>query len=133
MKNFLTYLFIISVTNFSIMAQSQIEGNIMTEEGEMPNRITVSLINQHQSELHQNISTDEEGYFFVNNVADGAYKLVVEAPNYESIVISNIRFPQDNDQVFGLTLEKVKIITAAHKKMGANPIIVDNKLLTSND
>jgi len=105
MKKVFNLLLIGVFANFSLFAQSMIEGGISNEAGESLIAATITLVNEQNVQLNKTIQTDEYGYFVIEDLTDGNYQLVVEHVDYESLAIHNIVFPRDTDQVLGLEME----------------------------
>ncbi len=108
MKNLITLLLIGLLGNFSLTAQNTIEGGISNESGESLTATTITLENEQDVRLTKTIQTDADGYFIVDDLADGQYRLVVEHATYKTISMDNFEFPRDTDQVLGLTMEPLE-------------------------
>lgn len=108
MKNLITLLLIGLIGNFSLTAQNTIEGGINNESGEVLTATTITLENEQDVRLNKTIQTDEYGYFIMDDLADGQYRLVVENAAYKTISMDNFEFPRDTDQILGLTMESLE-------------------------
>ena len=108
MKNLFTVLLIGLLTNLSLTAQSMIEGGISAETGETLTAATITLENENDADLNKSIQLDEDGYFIVEGVADGNYRLVVEKTAFKTITMDNFVFPRDNEQILGLVMESTQ-------------------------
>lgn len=111
MKNLSVLLLIVLLGNVSIAAQSTIEGSIMNTKGESLQSVVVTMQHTTDEELNKAITTDENGYFIVDNLIDGEYVLVVEDVDYQTLSIDNFQFPKDADKVVGLTVENLELLT----------------------
>lgn len=105
MKNLITLLLIGLLGNFSLTAQNMIEGGISNESGEGLTAVTITLENEQDVRLTKTIQTDDYGYFIMDDLADGHYRLVVEHATYKAISMDNFEFPRDTDQILGFTME----------------------------
>ena len=106
MKNLLSLILIIALTNFSLTAQSLLEGSISTENGTTITSTTVVLHHLNNEDLTKVLTVDETGYFLLENIEEGAYQLEVTNADYEPILVNNFQFPRDSDQVLGLSFEQ---------------------------
>lgn len=127
MKNYPILLFVFVLLNAQLSAQSLLEGSITNENGSDITTATVKL--HHNSDKNLTIESQiEEGYFFLENIANGEYWLEVSANNYEPIIIEHFKFPQDSDTVMGLTMsaleqnEKTGSISVKRGQVTANSI-----------
>ena len=111
MKNLSVLLLIVLLGNISIAAQSTIEGSIMNAKGESLQSAVVTMQHTKDVELNKAITTDENGYFIMDDLVDGDYILVVENADYQTLLIDNFEFPKDADKVVGLTLENLELLT----------------------
>ncbi len=111
MKNLSTLLLIVLLSNLSISAQSMIEGSIMNAKGESLVATNITMEHSTNAQLNKVIVTDENGYFFVDNLADGAYSLIVENIDYQTLLMDGFQFPKDTDKVIGLTMESLEVLT----------------------
>jgi len=105
MKNLFILLLIGLFSNFSLTAQNMIEGGISNELGEVLTTATITLENEEDDHLNKTIQTDEYGYFIMEGLVDGSYRLIVEHTTYKTISMDNFEFPRDTDQILGLTME----------------------------
>jgi len=106
MKNLLTLILIVALTNFSLTAQSLLEGSISINDGTSITATTVVLHHLNNEELTKVFQVDETGYFLLENIQAGAYSLEVVNADYEPIIVDNFQFPRDTDQVLGLSFEQ---------------------------
>jgi len=107
MKNLSILLLIALLGNLSLTAQNMIEGSIMNAEGESLVATMVTMQHATDVQLNKAITTDENGYFFLENLADGSYTLIVENVDYQNLLMDDFQFPRDTDKVVGLTLENL--------------------------
>lgn len=129
MKNFVTLFLLLLVANFSISAQSMIEGTILNENGDGVPDVTILVKHTAKTEFAQVVQTDDNGYFMVNDLIDGNYELVAKTNNYETLLINDFQFPRDTDQVVGLTLEN--LITSSPTVVTSNQHAAKNDLLAT--
>lgn len=106
MKNLLSFILIIALTNFSLTAQSLLEGSISTNDGTSITATTVVLHHLENENLTKVLQVDDTGYFILDNIQEGAYSLEVVNANFEPIIVDNFQFPRDTDQVLGLNFEQ---------------------------
>ena len=99
MKNFVTLFLLLLVANFSISAQSMIEGTILNKNGDGVPDVTILIKHTAKAEFAQVVQTDDNGYFMVDDLIDGNYELVAKTNNYETLLINDFQFPRDTDQV----------------------------------
>ncbi len=111
MKNLSVLLLIALLGNISVAAQSTIEGSIMNAKGESLQSAVVTMQHATDAQLNRAITTDENGYFIVDNLTDGEYVLVVENADYQTLSIDNFQFPKDADKVVGLMVENLELLT----------------------
>jgi len=71
MKNLFTLLLIGLLSNLTLTAQNMIEGGISTDTGENVIAAKVTLENEQDAQLSKSIQVDEDGYFMVEDLADG--------------------------------------------------------------
>lgn len=107
MKNLFTLSLIVLLSNFSLTAQNLIEGGISNENGKSLTA-TITLENEQKAQFSKMIQTDEDGYFMIDDLANGNYQLIVEHSAYKTITIDNFEFPRDSDQILGLTMENLE-------------------------
>ena len=111
MKN-LAIIFLVSLVSlFSLSAQSVLEGSISNRQGESLTAVNVKFIHLTNQQLSQTVNTDEDGYFFMEQLADGAYELEISHQQYGTVIMENFEFPRDTDQVLGLQLEEIQVTT----------------------
>ncbi|MFK7978498.1 MAG: carboxypeptidase-like regulatory domain-containing protein [Saprospiraceae bacterium] len=110
MKKISTLLLIALLVNLSLTAQNMLEGSIMNAEGESLVATVITMQHATDAQLTKAITTDENGYFFLDNLANGAYTLVVENIGYQTLSMSDFQFPRDTDKVVGLTLENLDVL-----------------------
>lgn len=110
MKNLSILLLIILLGNLSISAQNMIEGSIMNAQGESLVATNITMEHSTDTQLNKTITTDENGYFFLDNLADGVFTLVVENADYQLLSMNDFQFPRDRDKVVGLTLESLEVL-----------------------
>ncbi len=106
MKNLLSFVLIIALTNFSLTAQSLLEGSISNNDGTTLTSATVVLHHVNNENLSKTLIVDESGYFILEDIPAGTYKLEISNSDYESIIVDNFQFPRDTDQVLGLSFEQ---------------------------
>ncbi|MEM6317561.1 MAG: carboxypeptidase-like regulatory domain-containing protein [Bacteroidota bacterium] len=105
MKNLSLY-FTFVFSSLSLVAQSSLEGSIYDTDGEPIAAATVFLRPASSAFTTLEITTDESGYFFIENIEDGEYELVTTSKTYDTVRVQHFEFPKDTDQVVGLILEK---------------------------
>lgn len=127
MKNITILSLLVLMINGALFAQNVIEGSISNEAGEILAATTITLQNLDNDRLTKVMTTDEEGYFIMENMADGQYQLEVTSIGYERSVIANFEFPRDTDQIVGLTLTATEMIMPTAKNLDQNN--PDNKLV----
>ena len=88
-----------------------IEGSIMNAEGESLVSTNIRMEHSTDAQLNKVVTTDENGYFFLDNLVDGTYTLVVENIDYQILSMNDFQFPRDTDKVVGLTLESLEVLT----------------------
>lgn len=110
MKNLSVILLIVLLGNVSLAAQSTIEGSIRNTKGESLQSAVVTMQHATDKQLDKAITTDENGYFIMDNLADGEYALVVEDADYQILLVDNFQFPKDADKIVGLTLENLELL-----------------------
>lgn len=106
MKNLLSLILIVALTNFSLTAQSLLEGSISTNNGTAITAATVVLHHLNDENLTKVLTIDETGYFILEDIPAGTYKLEVTNTEYEPIIVDNFQFPRDTDQVLGLSFDQ---------------------------
>lgn len=112
MKNLSTLLLIVLLGNLSLSAQNMLEGSILNTQGESIVATNILMEHSTNTQLNKVITTDENGYFFLEDLADGRYTLIIENTDYQKLSMNNFEFPRDTDKVVGLTLENLEILTA---------------------
>lgn len=110
MKNLSTLLLIVLLGNLTLSAQNMIEGSIMNAQGESLEATNITMKHSANADLNKVITTDENGYFFLEGLADGAYTLIIENAAYQKVSMDNFEFPRDTDKVIGLTMESVEVL-----------------------
>lgn len=100
-------LSILSFTSFSIVAQQKnqsgfgkIKGRIIDSVSKQPiEYATISLMNQQSNKIIDGTTTDTNGVFKLNNVAEGAYKLLIYFIGYKTAEKSDIIISNSNPEV----------------------------------
>lgn len=106
MRNLLSLILIVALTNFNLSAQSLLEGSISTEDGATITTATIVLHNLENKDLSKELTLDETGYFILEGIKAGAYKLEVTNTDYTPIIVDNFEFPRDTDQILGLSFDQ---------------------------
>ena len=114
MKNLFVFLLLGLFANFSLTAQNMIEGGISNEIGESLILTSITLEHKQDATLNKTMITDEYGYFIMDNLVDGNYRIVVEKNTFETITLDNFEFPRDKDIVLGVTMKSID--TLAYKE-----------------
>jgi len=114
MKNLFVFLLLGLFANFSLTAQNMIEGGISNEIGESLILTSITLEHKQDATLNKTMLTDEYGYFIMDNLVDGNYRIVVEKNTFETITLDNFEFPRDKDIVLGVTMKSID--TLAYKE-----------------
>ena len=109
MKKLSTLLLIVLLGNLSLTAQNMLEGSIANAEGESLVATVITMQHETDTQLTKTITTDENGYFFLDNLANGDYTLVIEHIGYQPLSMRAFQFPRDTDKVVGLTLENLDV------------------------
>ena len=109
MKKLSTLLLIALLGNLSLTAQNIIEGSIMNAQGESLVATVIKMQHATDTAFNKAITTDENGYFFLEDLANGDYTLVIENIGYQPLSMSDFQFPRDTDKVVGLTLENLDV------------------------
>jgi len=91
-----------------------IEGGISNELGESLVLTTITLEHQQDVTLNKTMLTDAYGYFIMDDLADGNYRIIIEKNTFETITLDNFEFPRDKDKVLGLTMKSLD--TLAYKE-----------------
>ncbi len=107
MKKLFTLLLIGLLGNFSLSAQNAIEGGITNKAGEGLTEVSITWENTEDAYLNKTIQTDEFGYFMMDDLADGTYRLVVTNATHKTISMDNFEFPRDANLILGLTMESL--------------------------
>ncbi|MEQ1923317.1 MAG: phage tail protein [Pyrinomonadaceae bacterium] len=110
------FVFIIAAFLFlapPTFAQGSIEGTITDAKGAVVGRAVVSLIDAKGATVAQQ-PTDAEGYYTLDDIAAGTYKLVVNAGGFKPATKTNVLVVDD-----GLTVVELKLISNA--VVTANP------------
>ncbi|MEM1124760.1 MAG: carboxypeptidase-like regulatory domain-containing protein [Bacteroidota bacterium] len=117
MKNRLSLLLILMLGINTLFAQSTLEGSISDVQGTTISSATITLRNIN-NKAHSKVSlVNATGYFILEDIENGAYTLEVTNEDYEPIIVQNLEFPRDTDQVVGLSFEASSL---AHSTATAN-------------
>ncbi|MEL6865418.1 MAG: outer membrane beta-barrel family protein [Bacteroidota bacterium] len=106
MKNIvLLSLFCLS-TLASVFAQNTLNGRVTGDQKEGIFFATVALFQQTDSSLHRSISTDDAGYFKIENIKEGIYYLQVNRLGYSTQTIRDLSFPKANGKDLAVRLSE---------------------------
>ncbi|WP_308992592.1 TonB-dependent receptor [Mariniflexile litorale] len=125
MKFFLNALLFLAITN--LYAQNSIKGTVIdvnTKQG-------LVYANVYFSEIEKGTSTNENGYFSLENLPSGKHKILVSILGYETKSIS-VTIPNTTDIEISLTpsaieMEAIIVSTPFHKLQSENVMKVEHE------
>lgn len=103
MKNIIVTIAAFILFASSAFAQGSIEGTITDAKGAVVGSAVVSLIDAKGANVAR-YTTDAEGYYTLDDVAAGTYKLVVNAGGFKPATKTNVLVVDDGLTVVDLTL-----------------------------
>ena len=80
MKKFLL-LSLLSLLSFAAFAQGGIKGQVVSRNG----RTAIGQVKVLVDVTGQSVTTDDNGYFTLDNLAQGDYRLTFTAPDFETL------------------------------------------------
>ncbi|PWK19805.1 TonB-dependent receptor [Xanthomarina spongicola] len=125
----ITTLFLLCFAS-SIFAQHSIEGTLLENNTNTP----IAFANIYLPQIEKGATTDESGYFFLNNLPTGSYKIVCSFIGYESYS-KTISIPlTESLEIFlnssAIEMEEIIISTPFHKLQSENVMKVEQEKIT---
>ena len=99
MKNQILLIFLLTFCS-TLFSQNKIEGIVKDESHQGVFYATVALYNVKDSLAVKAESTNEKGRFVLNGIKNGDYYLEASMLGFESMTISDIKFPESNEKNF---------------------------------
>ena len=113
MRNIIFTITVFLMLASAAFSQGSVEGTITDAKGAVVGRAAVWLIDAKGTTVAQ-YTTDAEGYYTLDDIEAGTYKLVVNAGGFKSATKTNVLVVDD-----GLTVVDLKLI--ANAVVAANP------------
>lgn len=115
MKN-IALLTIFTIFSLSLIAQNTITGIVTEDNGKPIFYATVAIYNASDSSLVKAESSDDSGYYIINNIEEGEYYLTASMLSFTDQTINNISFPSaQNNYDFILSQDAVMMSTVEIK------------------
>jgi len=92
--------------SYQSFSQHRLSGTVSESGGAEIYFATIALYNQLDSVLYNGTTTDEQGYFELENIKNGTYYLEARMLGYKSITIENLNFPTTKEQKISLVLSE---------------------------
>ncbi len=113
MKNIIFVIAAFLLLASAALAQGSVEGTITDAKGSVVSRAVVSLIDVKGTTVAQ-YTTDPEGYYTLDDIEAGTYRLIVNAGGFKPATKTNVLVVDD-----GLTVVDLKL--TANAVVAANP------------
>lgn len=111
MKNIIFAILASLLLASAVFAQGSVEGTITDAKGAVVGRAVVSLIDAKGTMVAQ-YTTDAEGYYTLDDIDAGTYKLVVNAGGFKLATKTNVLVVDDGLTVIDLKLTANAVVTA---------------------
>lgn len=111
MKNIIFAILASLLLASAVFAQGSVEGTITDAKGAVVDRAVVSLVDAKGTTVAQS-TTDAEGYYTLDDIAAGTYKLVVNAGGFKLATKTNVLVVDDGLTVIDLKLTANAVVTA---------------------
>lgn len=125
MKLLLNVLLLVAIS--SSYAQNNIQGTVLDNN----NTNGVAFANVYLPELEKGTTTDDNGFFKIENLPSGTYKIIVSFIGYETQSL-NIKIPYDGQLAIQLKpsaieMEEIIVSTPFHKLQSENVMKVEHE------